>query len=107
MVSHSIETGFNLKYMTSERLEECVFVGGGWVGVGSNPWIGSLAYESNILILPCHTFVVGYYIFTLTYLRVCICLPHIPYFSAYKTKAFTFQNKPKNLDPSYKTDLDF
>ena len=31
----------------------------------------------------------------------------LPYFSAYKMEAFPFQNKPKNLDPSYKTDLDF
>ena len=30
----------------------------------------------------------------------------IPYFSAYKTEALPFQNDPKNLDPSYKTDLD-
>ena len=30
----------------------------------------------------------------------------LPYFSAYKTEAFPFQNNPKNLDPSYKTDLD-
>ena len=31
---------------------------------------------------------------------------NIPYFSAYKTEAFPFQNNPKNLDPSYKMDLD-
>ena len=30
----------------------------------------------------------------------------IPYFSAYKTEALPFQNNPKNLDPSYKMDLD-
>ena len=30
----------------------------------------------------------------------------VPYFSDYKTEAFPFQNNPKNLDPSYKTDLD-
>ena len=30
----------------------------------------------------------------------------IPYFSAYKTEAFPFQNNPVNLDPSYKMDLD-
>ena len=28
------------------------------------------------------------------------------YFFAYKTVFFSFQNNPKNLDPSYKTDLD-
>ena len=40
-------------------------------------------------------------------------LPHllqqnnfIPYLSANKTEAFSFQNNPKNLDSSYKTDLD-
>ena len=30
----------------------------------------------------------------------------IPYFFAYKTVFFSFQNNPKNLDPFYKTDLD-
>ena len=30
----------------------------------------------------------------------------LPYFFAYKTVFFSFQNNPKNLDPSYKTDLD-
>ena len=29
-------------------------------------------------------------------------ISNIPYFSAYKTEAFPFQNNPKNLDPSYK-----
>ena len=29
-----------------------------------------------------------------------------PYFFAYKTVFFSFQNNPKNLDPSYKMDLD-
>ena len=28
------------------------------------------------------------------------------YFFGYKTKFFSFQNNPKNLDPSYKMDLD-
>ena len=41
----------------------------------------------------------------------CFCgLPfvlfHIPYFFGYKTEFFSFQYNPKNLDPSYKTDLD-
>ena len=31
---------------------------------------------------------------------------YLPYFSAYRTEAFPFQNNSKNLDPSYKTDLD-
>ena len=30
----------------------------------------------------------------------------IPYFFGYKTKFFSFQNKPKDLDPSCKMDLD-
>ena len=30
----------------------------------------------------------------------------ILYFFAYKTEFFSFLNKPKNLDPSYKKDLD-
>ena len=31
---------------------------------------------------------------------------NLPYFFAYKTVFFSFQNNPKNLDPSYKMDLD-
>ena len=30
----------------------------------------------------------------------------VPYFFGYKMKFYSFQNSPKNLDPSYKTDLD-
>ena len=30
----------------------------------------------------------------------------IPYFFSYKMGLFSYQNNPKNLDPSYKTDLD-
>ena len=30
----------------------------------------------------------------------------LPYFFGYKTECFPFQNDPKHLDPSYKTDLD-
>ena len=29
----------------------------------------------------------------------------LPYFFSYKMEFFSFQNNPKNLDPSYKTDL--
>ena len=32
---------------------------------------------------------------------------YLPYFFAYKMVFFPFQNNPKNLDPSYKMDLDF
>ena len=31
---------------------------------------------------------------------------NVPYFLGYKTDFFSFQNNPKDLDPSYKTDLD-
>ena len=30
----------------------------------------------------------------------------LPYFFGYKTEFFFFQNIPKDLDPSFKTDLD-
>ena len=30
----------------------------------------------------------------------------LPYFFSYKMLFFSFQNNPKNLDPSYKMDLD-
>ena len=33
-------------------------------------------------------------------------MPLIPYFFGYKTEFFSFQNNPKDLGPSYKTDLD-
>ena len=31
---------------------------------------------------------------------------NLPYFFSYKTEFFSFQNNPKDLDPSYKMDLD-
>ena len=34
-----------------------------------------------------------------------ICF-YLPYFFGYKTEFFSFQNNPKDLDPSCKTDLD-
>ena len=30
----------------------------------------------------------------------------LPYFFGYEIECFSFQNNPKSLDPSYKTDLD-
>ena len=30
----------------------------------------------------------------------------LPYFFGYKTEFYSFLNSPKNLDPSYQTDLD-
>ena len=47
--------------------------------------------------------------------KFCICirveendqeLTQLPYFLGYKTDFISFQNNPKDLDPSYKTDLD-
>ena len=38
-----------------------------------------------------------------------LCQPSskwVPYFFSYKTEFFSFQNDPKDVDPSYKTDLD-
>ena len=34
------------------------------------------------------------------------CEIALSYFSGYKTEIFSFQNKPKDLDPSCKMDLD-
>ena len=31
----------------------------------------------------------------------------VPYFFGYKTEIYSFQNSPKNLDLSFKMDLDF
>ena len=45
--------------------------------------------------------------FYVTLFQNCKQFYVIPDFSAYKTEAFPFQNKPKNLDLSYKMDLDF
>ena len=39
-------------------------------------------------------------------LLYAIHLSVLPYFFGYKTEFFSFQNNPKDLDPSYKTDLD-
>ena len=45
------------------------------------------------------------YIYTL--LKIYMYLnTYVPYFLGYKTEFFSFQNNPKDLDPSYKTDLD-
>ena len=43
------------------------------------------------------------------WLNICckeISNKYIPYFLGYKTDFFSFQNNPKDLDPSYKMDLD-
>ena len=36
----------------------------------------------------------------------CMFGIYVPYFSGYKTEFFSFQNTPKDLDSSCKTDLD-
>ena len=36
----------------------------------------------------------------------CVPIHLIPYFFGYKTEFFSFQNNPKDLDPSCKMDLD-
>ena len=42
-----------------------------------------------------------------TVFKLCIVVTsEIPYFFGYKTESFSFQNNSKNLDPSYKMDLD-
>ena len=40
------------------------------------------------------------------HLILCAFEDLIPYFLGYKTGFFSFQNNPKDLDQSYKTDLD-
>ena len=37
---------------------------------------------------------------------VAVELHNVPYFFGYKLEIFSFQNNPKNLDPSYKMNLD-
>ena len=39
-------------------------------------------------------------------MAIMILDSHMPYFIAYKTEFFSFQNNPKELDPSCKMDLD-
>ena len=45
-------------------------------------------------------------IFVLIGIVLSCLLLQIPYFFGYKTEFFSFQNNPKDLDPSCKTDLD-
>ena len=39
-------------------------------------------------------------------LKLFKSISELPYFFGYKTEFFTFQNNPKDLDPSCKMDLD-
>ena len=39
------------------------------------------------------------------HIQACVCV-QFTYFFGYKTEFFSFLNNPKNLDPSYKMDLD-
>ena len=38
--------------------------------------------------------------------KLCLSASEVPYFFGYKTEFVFFQNNPKDLDPSYKMDLD-
>ena len=40
------------------------------------------------------------------FLKILNTLMLLPYFFGYKIEFFSFQNNPKDLDPSYKMDLD-
>ena len=42
---------------------------------------------------------------TVIHQEVCSVIASIPYFFGYKTEFFFFQNIPKDLVPSFKTDL--
>ena len=46
------------------------------------------------------------YSIELTIIKHTIAGIHVLYSSGYKTDFCSFQNNPKNLDPSFKTDLD-
>ena len=61
-----------------------------------------LSYGRILPRLRCSCYLV--YCAWLLWATVSLCLP---YFFGYKTEFFSFQNNPKNLDPSYKTDLHF
>ena len=39
-------------------------------------------------------------------MRKNVSVPYVPYFFGHKTEFFAFQNNPRDLDPSYKMDLD-
>ena len=39
-------------------------------------------------------------------IKTAIEILSLPYFLGYKTDFFSFQNNPKDLDPSYKMNLD-
>ena len=42
----------------------------------------------------------------ISFVRMASVVHKLPYFFGYKTEFFSFQNNPKDLDPSCKTDLD-
>ena len=66
------------------------------------PTLRSMDNAGNLVNL-----VFRHYPFTLGLLFLSLHLrPMIPYFFDYKTELFSFQNNPKDLDPSCKTDLD-
>ena len=51
-------------------------------------------------------YVSGIMVDCLLYLEGALPSFAVPYFASHKTEFFSFQNNPKNLDQSYKTDLD-
>ena len=58
-------------------------------------WSGSPLFAQSLLSLLSQ------------YLSFCAAIIlELPYFFAYKTEFFSFQNYPKDLDPFCKTDLD-
>ena len=87
-------------------------VRGRMIGVGWAGW-GTGTAQRHYLSYN-HNFLVFFFSRDSKFLLLIGCNPNfsvtlrweLPYFSAYKTESFPFQNNPKNLDPSYKTDLD-
>ena len=54
-----------------------------------------------------HSNIEVFFVFQINYhQKKCALISLLPYFFAYKTVFFSFQNNPKNLDLSYKMDLD-
>ena len=71
-----------------------------WIIVGQGP----IALEVGAGGVVCTFFLSS--VFSLFFLPFSGRRPDIPYFLGYKTEFFSFQNNPKDLDPSYKMDLD-
>ena len=64
---------------------------------------GKCSYQNSRLLISQKSKIIPNYCF----LKVNFLVPeNLPYFFSYKTEFFSFQNKPKDLDPSYKMDVD-